>query len=475
LKLFQEAQTMTPYEVYSPMTVNHLAQPDVTIFLDHAGVIRRASLSPAIPDETVDAWVGRPWSDTVEARGSESLRCLVDDARDLGVSAFRQVNQIFPSGLQLPIEYTAVRLGDNAGLVAIGRSLQAVTELQSRLVEAQQTMERDYWKLREVETRYRLLFSSSSDAVILLRANGLSIQDLNPAASRALGSSPGLNRTPIGRDFASELLAGERDVFHAMLQRLADQGSAPGILLHLGTDRTAWMVRASRLASEAGLLYLLQLTATQISSPIRQPGDEGFTDALVERLPDGFVVTDQHGLIRWTNPAFLDLVQVPTSTGATQQSLGRWLDRPGADLGVLLATIARLGVVRPFLTRIRGELGADTEVEISAAGDPSSEPASIGVLLRDVGRRLPRRDNDERLGGRLAALTGRIGKGPLRALVEEAVSVLEQHYIEEALDLTQGNRTATADLLGLSRQSLYVKLKRYGMDQDAITAPVDRP
>jgi hypothetical protein len=29
--------------------------------------------------------------------------------------------------------------------------------------------------------------------------------------------------------------------------------------------------------------------------------------------------------------------------------------------------------------------------------------------------------------------------------------------------------------LGLSRQSLYVKLKRYGMDQDAITAPVDRP
>jgi DNA-binding NtrC family response regulator len=59
--------------------------------------------------------------------------------------------------------------------------------------------------------------------------------------------------------------------------------------------------------------------------------------------------------------------------------------------------------------------------------------------------------------------------------VEEAISVLEQHYIEEALDLTQGNRTATADLLGLSRQSLYVKLKRYGMDQDAITVPADRP
>jgi transcriptional regulator PpsR len=456
------------------MSMTNLAQPDVTIFLDYAGVIRRAALSPAIPAEVLDTWVGRSWTDTVESFGSESLQSLVDDARDLGVSAFRQVNQIFPSGMRLPIEYTAVRLGEDAGLIAIGRSLQAVTELQSRLVEAQQTMERDYWKLREVETRYRLLFGSSSDAVILLRVNGLAIQDLNLAASRVLGRSTGGPRSLVGKDFAGELLDGERDVFHAMLQRLADHGTAPGILLHLGAQRAAWMVRASRLASEAGSLYLLQLTATQAASTRGQSADGELTDALIERLPDGFVVTDREGLIRWVNPAFLDLVQMPSPGVVMQQSLGRWLDRPGADVGVLLATIARLGVVRPFLTRLRGELGAETEVELSAAGDLDTEPTSVGILFRDVGRRLPRRDNDERLGGRLAALSGRIGKGPLRALVEEAVSVLEQHYIEEALDLTRGNRTATADLLGLSRQSLYVKLKRYGMDQDATTDPGHR-
>ena len=96
--------------------------------------------------------------------------------------------------MRLPIEYTAVRLGEDAGLIAIGRSLQAVTELQSRLVEAQQTMERDYWKLREVETRYRLLFGFSSDAVGSRprRVNGLAIQDLNPAASRVLGRPTGV-------------------------------------------------------------------------------------------------------------------------------------------------------------------------------------------------------------------------------------------------------------------------------------------
>jgi transcriptional regulator PpsR len=455
------------------MNMSNLAHPDVTIFLDFQGVIRRAALSPAIPDEGLDQWVGRPWIETVEALGSENLRLLVEDAQALGVSSFRQVNQIFPCGLRLPIEYTAVRLGDEAGLVAIGRSLRAVTELQSRLVEAQQTMERDYWKLREVETRYRLLFKSSTDAVFLLRASGLSILDLNPAAARILDAPLSGHRSLVGKDFTAELLADERDLFHAMLQRLGTQGSAPGILLHLGADRAAWMVRASRLSSESGSSYLLQLTSTLASPRGPECADPCVTDHLIERLPDGFVVTDREGLIRWTNRGFLDLIQLPTETSVINQSLGLWLDRPGADLSVLLATIARIGVVRPFQTRLHSEYGAEVEVEISAAGDPEPEPTVIGVLLRDVGRRLPRSDTDERLGGRLTALAGRIGKGPLRVLVEEAVRVLEQHYIEEALDLTGGNRTATADLLGLSRQSLYVKLKRYGLEQESTKDPGD--
>ena len=52
--------------------------------------------------------------------------------------------------------------------VAIGRDLQALSTLQQRLVEAQQAVERDYWKLRQIETRYRLLFLRSSEAVLVV-------------------------------------------------------------------------------------------------------------------------------------------------------------------------------------------------------------------------------------------------------------------------------------------------------------------
>ena len=41
--------------------------------------------------------------------------------------------------------------------------------------------------------------------------------------------------------------------------------------------------------------------------------------------------------------------------------------------------------------------------------------------------------------------------------------MVERYCIEAALEITGENRTSAAELLGLSRQSLYVKLRRYGL------------
>ena len=60
-------------------------------------------------------------------------------------------------------------------------------------------------------------------------------------------------------------------------------------------------------------------------------------------------------------------------------------------------------------------------------------------------------------------LTELIGRVPLKDLVREATDVIERLCIEAALDLTSDNRASAAEMLGLSRQSLYVKLRRYGL------------
>lgn len=66
----------------------------------------------------------------------------------------------------------------------------------------------------------------------------------------------------------------------------------------------------------------------------------------------------------------------------------------------------------------------------------------------------------------LQSLTGRLGETTLKVLVSETVGAVERHCIEAALAMTDGNRSAAAKMLGLSRQSLYMKLARYGISAD---------
>ena len=61
-----------------------------------------------------------------------------------------------------------------------------------------------------------------------------------------------------------------------------------------------------------------------------------------------------------------------------------------------------------------------------------------------------------------------IGRVPLKDLVRETTDVIEKLCIEAALELTGDNRASAAEVLGLSRQSLYVKLRRYGLAEPGI-------
>jgi transcriptional regulator PpsR len=449
-----------------------IAQPDITLLLDNSGVIKKVTPSRALAEQGANAWVGRAWAETVCNLDGEAEQQLVEDAISRRVSVFRQLTQRFPSGLELAMEYTTVRLGGRAGVLAIGRSLQAVAELQSRLVAAQQAMERDYWKLREIETRYRLLFNASNEAVLLIRTGDLCIVEANPAAIAALGLPPQRPGGVVGRPFIAEVGSADRETFQATLLRASEHGTAPGVLVQLGRDQRSWLLRASLMKSEPGAVFLLQLSPAG-SPQFRPDRDDGVSvEDLIARGPDGFVVLDEGGIVRRANEAFVAMIEVGSEAAVVGESLGRWLGRPGADLTVLLASIRRHGSIKLFSTTLRGDLGADTEVEISAGSRPN-EPRFIGLLIRDVGRRLAGRGDGFGFDLGLGSLAARVGRNTLPNLVKDAVGLVERHYLNAALKLTVGNRTAAAELLGLSRQSLYAKLSRYGLDRDPDT-PADQ-
>ncbi|MBM3337624.1 MAG: transcriptional regulator PpsR, partial [Betaproteobacteria bacterium] len=85
-----------------------------------------------------------------------------------------------------------------------------------------------------------------------------------------------------------------------------------------------------------------------------------------------------------------------------------------------------------------------------------------GFTIRDVGRRggTETRNPMPRSVEQLTELVGRV---PLREIVGETTDLIEKLCIEAALQLTQDNRATASEILGLSRQSLYVKLRQYGI------------
>jgi transcriptional regulator PpsR len=439
-------------------------QPDVTLLLDMDGVIRTATLSPSMSSERVDGWVGQSWVDVAGEVGGDKIKRMMDDARNRGISAFRQINQRFPSGLELPMEFTTMVLGDRTGMMVVGKSIQAVAELHARLITAQQAIERDYWRLREVETRYRLVFDGSNEAVVILSTANLRVIEANAAAMQLLGSTDRAQASLAGRDILLDVAAADRDAVRAMLVRVRERGKALGIVVHLGPDAKPWMLRGSMLPSDAGQSLLLHFTSALRPSASPEQSEQATIKALIDQVPDGFVALDSSGIIRHANPAFLDLVQVGSKAKAIGASLGRWLSAPGADLTALLAQLRRHATVRSFRTTLRGELGSESEIEISAVKDERGGLNHIGLLLRDVSRRIAEPETGDLLRSALGPIGEQLGKSSLRKLVKQTVSIVEQHYVKEALELARGNRTATAELLGLSRQSLYAKLNRYGLD-----------
>ena len=184
----------------------------------------------------------------------------------------------------------------------------------------------------------------------------------------------------------------------------------------------------------------------------------------MESAPDGFVVTDDDGLILTANAAFLEMAQLRSEEHARGQSLDRWVGQSGVDLDVLTSNLRARGSVRFFSTTLRGEEGGSAEVEISAVSVRNGGQPSFGYAIRNVGPRLAVQSAVARpIPKSVEQLTELIGRVSLKDLVREATEVIERLSIQAALELTNDNRASAAEMLGLSRQSLYVKLRRYGM------------
>lgn len=438
------------------------ATADVALILDGKGVIRDVSLGDEdLAKEGFESWVGKPWVDTVTIESRPKIEQMLRGVEENQPARWRQINHPTKNGADIPVRYTVLRVSDSGRVIAVGRDMRPVALLQQRLVDAQQSMEREYSRLRHAETRYRLLFQIASQPVVIVDANAMKIVEANPAAGELLNKS---TKRLAGRAFLDLFDSDSAKAVQAHLAQVRATGRGDEVTAKMQNGKVETTVGASMFRQDASAHFLIRLAPVEAGDAAPKVGSKLLR--VVENLPDGFVVTDVDRRIVTANPAFLDLAELTSEDQARGEMLDRWIGRPGVDVDTLVTNMREHGSVRNFETILRGQYGANEDVEISGVSVLTGEYPCYAFTIRSAGSRTGLRPRPSgELPHSVEQLTQLVGRVTLKELVRETTDVIERLCIEAALELTGDNRASAAEMLGLSRQSLYSKLRRFGITE----------
>ncbi len=435
---------------------------DISLLVAHEGRVTALTVNPHHPAfGQLEGWVGRHMSEVVTEESYEKFtRRMEALAKPGSRSLSLEINHTDNAIWEFPVRYTMHALGSDKSVLMLGRDMRAIAEMQQQLVMAQIALERDYESQREMDTRYRVLMEATRDAVVLLAMNNGRIADLNAAAAVMLGGS---RQDFLGGAIAQEFEGRRRSEF---LEALTNIASADGVSpVELVARRSQRKLRVTpKLFRAAGERLML----CRLEAPEQVGMTYSETNENLERLfhegVDAMVFLDQDGLITTGNDAFLKLTDSTHLSSVRGRSMADFLARGSVDLRVLLDNARRSRQLRLYATKIQSEFDGQTSVEISATYLNDRPKSGFGMVIRDASRtEMQRRPGysggDEGMRGVMEL----VGSSTLKDIVAETTDVVEKMCIQTAVDLTRNNRVAAAEMLGLSRQSLYVKLRKFGL------------
>ena len=440
------------------------AAADITLVINADGTVAGSVTAPGeLQILNSASWAGKAWADVSTIESRPKIEQMIQEAAMSLPPRWRQINHQIPGEADVPVRYALLKAGASGQFVALGRDMRNLAAIQQRLLAAEQSIEQEYARLRHAETRYRLLMQVASEAIIVVDARTARVMESNAAAANLVGKPM---KRLMGMQFPSLFDGVDQERVETLMGALKATGRADDVALTLEGSQQQAVLSATIFRQDSATCYLMRLqpvAAGQSGIVVSRP--QAAVMNAVRDLPEPFVVTDLDRRIISANAAFLDSAQLGSEEQAKGEPIDRWLGRAGVDVSVLFNSLAEKGAVRQFQTMLRGQFGAVEDVEISGVASPPGNPACYGFSLRRMNRRAAEADPNKRsLLRSVDEMTKLVGKVPLKDLVREATDIIERLCIEAALQLNDNNRASTADMLGLSRQSLYVKLHRYGIE-----------
>jgi transcriptional regulator PpsR len=360
----------------------------------------------------------------------------------------------------LPIMCTSIKTSSDKKIIVIGKDLSEASKLQQDLVAAQKELSRNYLQINQLEERFRSIFEIGTESIMIIKGDdGYPIVEMNGNAIKQLLLA---KNNCIGKSFLSLLPADELSKVISFLQDVQSTGE-PSTLETLVNDDQAIQIRATSFTNGGKPYLLFNLKPLDLVSSPSLLDSDSLTVKAIENNAYGFVVCTPEGLILKANKAFIKLSHAKNEQDLIGTSIQNYLGADTSDFDQMMQSLKGKASTQSCISSINNNRGGIKLVDISAVS-VAQPRACVGMIFRQVDSRLNKdKTIDKKLVRSSQELSMLVGKVPLKEIIAETTDLIEQLCIKAALDLTNDNRVSASEILGLSRQSLYIKLRKHGL------------
>ena len=436
-----------------------LRASDISLLIDTAGLILEVIYNTENKNlGNVEHWRTRNVRDFITKESALKLEEVLNLSSSKNEKIERdiiQLNHIKNGGEYFPIQYSIHPTGVKNQILLFGRDLTQIAQAQQELMKTQLKFEREYERYRAFDTKYRVILEQCGSAFIIADEKGQLI-DFNKKAVA---------------------ITEKANLSQMKLEDLFEQGTGIDILgeleaLNKNTPSTALNVRVKENTKELQLkgtffrsndgVHILIRLSSSSSQKSSHSKEKNYLSDLYQKTSDAFVFIDAEGKIVDTNESFLILSEYPNIDEVVGKLFSDFLRNSTTDLKILTDNSKRLGKIRNYATDFITTFGSKIPVTISSTWVSNEDDDFYGFILRDSSNVEFEKQNDNEKHS-WEATTKLVGSAPLKELVAQTGDIAERICLETALNLANNNKVAAAELLSLSRQSLYVKLRKHNL------------
>ena len=437
---------------------------DINIILDTRGKILQIKTPAGSILKNLNSWINKNIYDFLTIESKEKLNFHLTSLSDLSQSSTKwfELNHISENTGEFPVKYKGFKAANKKNVILIGNDLSPVAEIQKKFVNSQLALEREYSRYRSFETKYKALIEFSEEPLFLLDGVTGKILNLNDSAAKIINVK---RDKLVGTSLSKFFNFKNNSEFIELLKSdeiVKNYNSSKNI-----KSKANFNFQSSIFRAENEICIIVRL---QKENEVKVKENElnNILNKFYDNTRYGIVFTDSIGTIKYVNDSFISLCKIENQQLLIERPFSDFLARGIIDMKVLIEATLENGSTMPFKTQLISNYDIKTEIEITSTKTSINFVDYICFLISHrPNESEPETENNinenvvsEKATKKIMKL---VGSAPLKDLVADTSDIVEKICIETALKMTKNNRVATAEMLNLSRQSLYVKLRKYNL------------